>query len=112
MTEKYVEALKTYIEAWNNHDESALMSIFIEGGTYQDSATGVPLTKQAIGAYAKSLWGAFPDLSFELGGRSGITPDGTAFVEWVMHGTNKGPFNGLLPTGRKINDFLRHEEES
>jgi hypothetical protein len=32
MTEKYVMALKTYIEAWNNHDESALMSIFIGEG--------------------------------------------------------------------------------
>ncbi|WP_051620249.1 ester cyclase [Paenibacillus sp. UNC451MF] len=101
MTDKGDQVIQKYIEAWNRHDEDELIRLFIEGGSYQDSATGVPLIGKAIGMYAKSLWMAFPDLRFEPG-RLGVQPEGIAFTEWVMSGTNQGPFNGFPSTGNRF----------
>ena len=33
---------------------------------------------------------------------SSLTVDGAVAAQWVMRGTNSGPFNGLPPTGREI----------
>ncbi|WP_282940778.1 ester cyclase [Paenibacillus sp. RC67] len=101
IAEKGAQAIQKYIVAWNQYDEDALISLFTEEGSYQDSATGVPLTGKAIGVYAKSLWTAFPDLRFESG-RSGVQPDGTAFIEWVLSGTNQSSFNGFPSTGNRF----------
>ena len=37
-----------------------------EGGTYTDPVAGQGLTGEALTGYAKEMWGAFPDLSFEI----------------------------------------------
>ena len=56
---------------------------------------------EATGAYAPGLAAAFPDLRFELVSAS-LTEDGAVAAQWVMRGTNSGPFNGLPPTGREV----------
>lgn len=97
-----MDIIKRYVEAWNNHDEGALLSVFTEGGTYQDSATGTnKLAGDAFGNYAKDLWGSFPDLYFEVE-KIMVQQDGFAVMEWIMHGTNTGSFAGMPPTGHKI----------
>lgn len=106
------EVAQKYFNAWNDRDGDAIVATFAEGGTYSDPAVPARLTGEAIGAYAKGLWAAFPDLSFEMvsvaKGESGLVA-----AEWRMSGTHLGPFNGLPPTGRSASllgaDFVRVE---
>lgn len=103
--------LQQYADAWNSHDRAALLSTFAEGGTYTDPlAPG--LRGDAIADYAEGLWEAFPDLSFELAGTP-ATGDGMVTFQWLMKGTNTGPFNGLPPSGLAVAlpgaDFIRIE---
>jgi SnoaL-like polyketide cyclase len=59
------------------------------------------LTGDSIGQNAAQLWAAFPDVRFEI--RSHMaSADGRFAAEWIMSGTNTGPFAGLPPTGRKV----------
>jgi steroid delta-isomerase-like uncharacterized protein len=110
MFQKPVETAQRYFEAWNRHDVGAIVATFAETGTYADPVTPGPLTGAAIGAYAQGLWGAFPDLSFDI---VSITENASGLVsaEWVMKGTHTGPFNGLPPTGAAVvlpgADFFR-----
>jgi steroid delta-isomerase-like uncharacterized protein len=91
-----------YFEAWNRRDADAIVAVFGGSGTYSDPTTNGPLAGQAIGDYAKGLWKAFPDLSFEI--RSAArTAENKVVAEWTMTGTNRGEFGGLPPTQRPIN---------
>lgn len=110
MAQNPVEVAQRYFDAWNQHDAGAIMATFAEGGTYADPATRGPLSGAAIGAYAQTLWDAFPDLSFDI---VSVTENASGLVsaEWVMKGTNTGPFSGLPPIGAAVAlsgaDFVR-----
>jgi steroid delta-isomerase-like uncharacterized protein len=110
MPQTPVQIAQNYFDAWNQHDAAAIMATFAEGGTYADPATQGPLTGAAIGAYAQGLWAAFPDLAFDVVSVA-ENASGLVSAEWVMKGTNTGPFNGLPPTGAAVvlpgADFLR-----
>ena len=93
---------EAYVGAWNAHDPQAVAAAFTEGGTYTDpTVTGPALTGHAIIEYARALLTAFPDLTFEIVGAH--PADGRQVImQWVMHGTNTGPWNGQPPTGRPV----------
>lgn len=107
-----LEIAQRYFDAWNRRDADAIMATFAPDGTYSDPTAGSGLTGAAIGAYARGLWQAFPDLAFEVvsAGEAGA---GQVAAQWLMKGTNKGPFGGLPPTGRSVSlpgaDFIRVE---
>jgi steroid delta-isomerase-like uncharacterized protein len=90
-----------YFDAWNRRDAEAIAAMFAEGGVYRDPTVPDGVTGPGIAAYAAGLFGAFPDLSFELVSL-GQTGNGTVVAQWLMHGTNVGPFAGGPPTGRHI----------
>lgn len=96
----YPDKAKQYLDAWNRHDADAIINTFAANGIYSDPASG-EITGEAIGANAKRLWSAFPDLSFEIVSLA-EAGKGKVVAEWIMKGTNKGSFNGLPPTDRSI----------
>jgi steroid delta-isomerase-like uncharacterized protein len=110
MLQTPVETAQRYFDAWNRHDADAIVATFAETGTYADPVTPGGLTGAAIGAYARGLWDAFPDLSFDI---ISVTENASGLVsaEWMMKGTNTGPFNGLPPTAAVVAlpgaDFFR-----
>ena len=80
------QVVQSYIDAWNSHDGDAVIATFADGGSYSDPMTGQGLTGQAIANYAKSLWAAFPDLSFEVVNAT-EAGDGMIAMQWLMGGT-------------------------
>ena len=97
-----VEVVKRYCEAWNRHDADAIVALFVEGGTYTNPVAGQDLTGQAIAAFAKGVFTAFPDVSFEIVS-IGDTGGGWVAWQWVARGTNTGPgLDGSPPTGRPL----------
>jgi hypothetical protein len=60
------------------------------------------LTVEAIANYAKAVWAAFPDVTFELVGVREIAP-GQVAHEWLLRGTNTGPLmDGSAAAGRTV----------
>jgi len=107
-----LEAANKYFNAWNARDAGAILASLNPSGTYADPMTGGPLTGEGIREYVELLWSAFPDLNFEI--RSAAeTGDGRVAAEWIMRGTNSGPFMGLPPSGKCIEttgaDFIQTE---
>ena len=93
-----------FFEAWNAHDAGAVTAALADGGTYADPTTEGPLACAALAEHARGLFGAFPDLNFEVVGSqpADAGADGTMVVQWLMRGTNTGPWNGQPPTGRPV----------
>jgi steroid delta-isomerase-like uncharacterized protein len=97
-----IEVTQRYFDAWNRHDADGLVAAFAEGGTYSSSRAGQDLTGEAIVNFAKSVWAAYPDVSLELVS-SGDTGGGLVASQWVMHGTQTGPYlDGTPATGRTL----------
>ena len=69
--------------------------------------------QEATADYARGLWDAFPDLTFEIISKAQTGPESVA-AQWVMRGTNTGSLQGLPPTGRSVEvpgaDFIEIEE--
>lgn len=91
-------AAEDYFNAWIARDSDAILAALSSTGTYQDPSTGGPISGEALRAYVTGLWNVFPDLTFEIVSHS----DDGASAQWIMRGTNRGPFNGLPPTGRTV----------
>jgi steroid delta-isomerase-like uncharacterized protein len=106
------QVVARYFEAWNRRDADAIVACFTSDGTYSDPSAGENLRGAAIAAYARGLWAALPDLSFET---VSVADDGAGLVsaQWIMHGTNTGSMSGLPPTGRVVKlpgaDFINVE---
>jgi steroid delta-isomerase-like uncharacterized protein len=97
-----LEVYQRYMDAWNRHDADAIIALFAEGGTYHNPRLDHPLTGKAIGDFAKSVWTAYPDTSFEIVS-CGDTGGGLVAAQWVLHGTQTGPYmDGTPPTGRTV----------
>jgi steroid delta-isomerase-like uncharacterized protein len=95
-----LDIAKQYLDAWNAHDADAIVRTFAAGGTYRDLTTA-ELSGEAIGANAKGLWSAFPDLAFDIASLAEAGA-GRVVAEWIMKGTNTGVFHGLPATGRSV----------
>ena len=104
-----LEIVRSYVAAWNLRSSEAVLATFLADGTYRDPVTAAPCGGDALAAYLTRLWQSFPDLSFDIVTLSDCG-GGAAALEWVMRGTNNGPFGTLPPTGRVIElagaDFL------
>jgi steroid delta-isomerase-like uncharacterized protein len=97
-----IEVAQNNLNSWNRHDADAIVAAYAEGGTYRTPRMGHPLTGQAIGDFAKSVWKAFPDASLEVIS-IGDTGGGLVAIQWILHGTHTGPLmDGTPPTGRKV----------
>lgn len=96
-----LEVAQAYFDAWNLQDPAEIAATFAPGGTYADPTTGQPLSGQAIVEYTSGLVSAFPDLSFGIVS-TGVAGDGTVAAQWLMQGTNSGPFGGGPPTGQTV----------
>ncbi len=79
-----------YFDAWNRRDAAGIVATFAEDGTYNDPVAQ-ELNGEAIGAYARRRWGAFPDLSFEIVDET-LVNDAQIATQWLMKGTNTGSF--------------------
>lgn len=103
-----ITVAQKYFAAWNTRDAGAIVATVAEGGTYSDPVSG-EVSGHAIGEYAAGLFAGFPDLSFEVICH-GLVDDRTVAAQWLMRGTNTGPFMGMEPCGKPISvpgaDFI------
>jgi hypothetical protein len=61
-----IEVAKHHLDAWNCHDADAIVAAFAEVGTYSNPFTGEGVTGEPIGSFARGVFAAFPDASFDL----------------------------------------------
>jgi steroid delta-isomerase-like uncharacterized protein len=107
-----IDVAYQYFDAWNRHDAAGVVATFSPNGIYTDPTTRGPLSGEALAQYVNGLAAAFPDFSFEI---ISAPPAGDGMVagQWLMKGTNTGPFAGAPPTGKSVTlpgaDFITVE---
>lgn len=96
-----LEVVQPYFDAWNRRDAEAIIASLTLDGLYADPLVPQGVSGPALVGYVQGLWTAFPDLHFELTSASALDDNHVA-AQWIMLGTNTGPFNGLPPTGKSV----------
>jgi hypothetical protein len=62
---KHAEVFRRYHDVWNGRDADALVAIFTKDGTFCNPDTYPGASGEALAAYVKGLWTAFPDWHLE-----------------------------------------------
>lgn len=96
-----------FAEAWNSHEQEALLAMMTEDIVYEDSAWPRPMRGHAeVREFLDSMWRAFPDLRFEFVDDLILLHPSRpmAAAYWRGGGTNTGRIDppGFAPTNKQI----------
>lgn len=97
-----IDYFDRYVAGWNDHDPETVMAAFAPGGTVTAPPFDEPRTGEAIGDWVEATAAGFPDVRFEDHELLSTDEDGVYVLEWTLHGTHTGTFNGLPPTGKTV----------
>jgi steroid delta-isomerase-like uncharacterized protein len=93
--------IDAYFKAWNDRDHDALKALFIDGATYEDPTTRVPIHPYDLAAVVGAIANFMPDFHFEPGTTT-LAGD-RALTEWLIRGTNSKPIKpGIDATGKSL----------
>lgn len=86
-------------DGFNAHDVDAMRRLWSDGveermpdGTYRGPGELAP--------YFKALFAALPDIHMDV--KAIVAEGDEAFVRWTLTGTHEGEFQGIKPTGRRM----------
>jgi len=71
---KATEIIQRYVDVWNGRDADAFLAVFTKDGTYSNPDTYPGIGGEALAAFVKGVWTAFPDFSVELLNAGEIEP--------------------------------------
>lgn len=104
---------RSFFEATDAHDVERMLEHWADDGVEDIVPVGVFRGKDEIRGFASGFLAASSDLEMTV--ERVIADDSHAVVEWRMRGTFDGSFQGLEPTGRKIDlrgtDILEIEDD-
>ena len=86
---------------WNRHDVDGVLRYYDPEITWHNVAMAETYRGlDEVGGYLRSLFDAFPDLTFAVGQR--LARGEHVAEEWTMRGTHLGEFVGVPATGRVV----------
>jgi steroid delta-isomerase-like uncharacterized protein len=96
------ELVRRYIDLWNRRDYAELEAIVSKSYVLRDPAAPGGEARGAEGAEAwlRQIVGGFPDFEIEI--LDLLADETTAMVELEYTGTHRGEFQGVPPTGRRV----------
>jgi hypothetical protein len=71
---KATEVTQHYHDTWNGRDADALVAAFTKDGTFCNPDTYPGVSGEALAAFVKKVWTAFPDFQIELLNAGEIEP--------------------------------------
>lgn len=90
-----------YADAWSTQDVGSILAFFTDDCVYEDVALGAVNTgKEELEAFLRATFAAVPD--FHIEPKAAFAVGDRAAAEWIMSGTQTGPFPGIPPTNNRF----------
>jgi len=96
------QTVLAHLEAENRRDVAATLATFKPGAARTELPGEVNDGPDAVAATYRGLFTALPDLHFDIEPGSLCHQGDRVMIETCLHGTHRGPFRGLPPTGRRV----------
>jgi predicted ester cyclase len=96
------QTVLAHLEAENRQDVGATLATFKPGAARTELPGEVADGPDAVAANYSELFAALPDLHFEFRPGSLCHHGDRVMIETRFHGTHRGSFRGLPPTGRRV----------
>jgi steroid delta-isomerase-like uncharacterized protein len=96
------QTVLAHLEAENRQDVAATMATFKPGAARTELPGEVAEGPDAVATTYRELFSALPDMHFDIKPGSLCHHGDRVIAETCMHGTHRGPFRGLPPTGRHL----------
>jgi steroid delta-isomerase-like uncharacterized protein len=96
------QTVLAHLEAENRQDVAATLATFKPGAARTELPGEVADGPDAVAATYRELFTALPDMNFDINPGSLCHHGDRVMTETCMHGTHRGPFRGLPPTGRRL----------
>jgi predicted ester cyclase len=96
------QTVLAHLEAENRQDVAATLATFKPGAARTELPGEVADGPDAVAATYRELFTALPDMHFDIKPGSLCHHGDRVMTETCMHGTHRGPFRGLPPTGRRL----------
>lgn len=96
------QTVLAHLEAENRQDVAATLATFKPGAARTELPGEVADGPDAVAANYHELFTALPDLHFDIKPGSLCHHGHRVMTETCMHGTHRGPYRGLPPTGRRV----------
>lgn len=91
--------VQAYAAAWSTQNVERILSFFTEDCVYEDVALDAVNTgKQELEAFLRATFAAIPD--FRIEPKAAFAAGTQVANEWVMSGTQTGPFPGIPATNK------------
>jgi steroid delta-isomerase-like uncharacterized protein len=89
-------------EIVNRRDEAAADELLADDVVFHEppSRGGTRHGREAVKEYLQTLAAAFPDFAMTI--EDEFAEGEKAVVRWTSHGTHRGEFHGIAPTGRRF----------
>lgn len=101
-TSEIERLVNDYLDVWNDGDYAKMSDVLAESIAVYDPGApeGEVHGHGGLEALLRELRTAFPD--FRVAIDDMLAGDETIMAEWTFTGTHEGEFNGVPPTGRKV----------
>ena len=95
------DLVREYAAAWSSQNVDKILSFFTEDCVYEDVALDAVNTgRQELEAFLRATFAAIPD--FHIEPKAAFSVGDRAVNEWVMSGTQTGPFPGIPATNKSF----------
>jgi steroid delta-isomerase-like uncharacterized protein len=92
--------VSSYVDIWNQHDPTALDTVFATDAVRHDPATGTSEGIESIRAIMQTLLNSFPDLVISVD--QALADEDCVILRWTASGTHNGDFQGIPPSGKSF----------
>jgi steroid delta-isomerase-like uncharacterized protein len=96
------QTVLAHLEAENRQDVAATLATFKSGAARTELPGEVADGPDAVAANYRELFTALPDMHFDIKSGSLCHHGDRVMIETCVHGTHRGPYRGLPPTGRRV----------
>ncbi|MGA8205561.1 MAG: ester cyclase [Woeseiaceae bacterium] len=96
--EQNMAQIRAYVDAANGGEESYLDEYLAPGYVYH--GPGGDLDRDGFKSFHHSVNAAFPGLTFKI--EDLVAAGDKVVTRWTLHGVQKGPFQGIAPTGKAV----------
>jgi steroid delta-isomerase-like uncharacterized protein len=102
MSQNFQTIIDSLLELWNTGNPEVVKQVYATGAERRDpNLTEATRGPEEIARYVAEVRAGYPDFTLQI--NDVVAQDDRLAVHWTVTGTHRGEWQGIAPTGKRIN---------